>query len=396
MMVRSVVVLPAPLRPTRQTSSRAPTSSVDLAQDLARLDGRRRALDAEHARGACVARVGGGAARPAVSGARPMTVATTCSSPPDTVGRAVGEHPALVQGHDAVRVGEHDVHVVLDLDDGLDAGLPRRRHQRLHDGGLVAGAHAAGRLVEQDDLGAQGEGAGHVEQLLVALRERARGHAQGRREAEEVGDGGDPRPNLGVAGQRGPQRRPRPSRDTTATASVSATVNAGEDVDELEAARHAEGGQADGADAGDVPPLEAHGAGARAQQPGQDVDEGGLAGPVGTDDRDELARRATAQTARRRGRRSRRRSLRTATASRSGPDLIRALPARPSIRPMRPWGKKMTTTARMAPKTKRQYSVSDITWSLRKMKTKAPRSGPKKLAKPPRSSMKTRLPECVQ
>src|SRR5262249_50770784 len=64
--------------------------------------------------------------------------------------------------------------------------------------------------------------------------------------------------------------------------------------------------------------------------------------------------------------------------------------------PISPWGKNITTAARIAPNTKRQYWVTDITWSWRTMKTKAPTTGPKKFPKPPSSSMKTRLPEWVQ
>ncbi len=37
-----------------------------------------------------------------------------------------------------------------------------------------------------------------------------------------------------------------------------------------------------------------------------------------------------------------------------------------------------------------------MTVSCRKMKTKAPRSGPKNDEKPPSSTMKTMFPECVQ
>src|SRR5206468_1110324 len=81
--------------------------------------------------------------------------------------------PALVERDDAVRIAEDDVHVVLDLDDGAQADALGRSHEDLHDGVLVRRADAAGRLVEQDDLGAQREGRGDVEELLVALGQRA-------------------------------------------------------------------------------------------------------------------------------------------------------------------------------------------------------------------------------
>ena len=63
---------------------------------------------------------------------------------------------------------------------------------------------------------------------------------------------------------------------------------------------------------------------------------------------------------------------------------------------MSPPGAKITMIARIAPKTSRQYGTTDITVSCRKMNTKAPSTGPKKLAKPPSSAMNTRLPEWVQ
>src|SRR5262249_39291522 len=43
-----------------------------------------------------------------------------------------------------------------------------------------------------------------------------------------------------------------------------------------------------------------------------------------------------------------------------------------------------------------QYGKTDMTVSWRKMKTNAPRSGPKNEANPPSSTMKTMLPEWVQ
>ena len=57
---------------------------------------------------------------------------------------------------------------------------------------------------------------------------------------------------------------------------------------QLETARHAEAGELDGPETGDVLPFECHRALARPQQPGQQVDEGGLAGAIRPDDGDEL------------------------------------------------------------------------------------------------------------
>jgi len=78
----------------------------------------------------------------------------------------IRQHLALVQGNDAVRIAEHDVHVVLDLDDGAKADPLGRAHEDLHHRVLVRRAHSARGLVEEDDLGAQREGRGDVEELL--------------------------------------------------------------------------------------------------------------------------------------------------------------------------------------------------------------------------------------
>src|SRR5947207_63674 len=139
MMVRRVVVLPAPFLPTRQTTSRGPTSS-----DTAR--------------------------RMWLAWMNTSIASTVSTAPPSprrrapaddriddaSIGlergrRAVGEHAALVERDDPVGVGEDDVHVVFDLDDGADADPLRGRDERLHDRRLVCRAHARRRLVQQDD-----------------------------------------------------------------------------------------------------------------------------------------------------------------------------------------------------------------------------------------------------
>src|SRR5574339_928572 len=104
MMVRRVVDLPAPLRPTRHTTSPSPTSSETRRRMW--LDWMKTSI---------------------VSTLSTVACRSSCASPdhhvdhprvgPDGVGGGVGEHPALVERDDPVGVAEHDVHVVLDLDD---------------------------------------------------------------------------------------------------------------------------------------------------------------------------------------------------------------------------------------------------------------------------------------
>src|SRR5256885_4721580 len=59
--------------------------------------------------------------------------------------RAVGEHAALVERDDPVGVGEHDIHIMLDLNDRADADPLRGRDEGLHDRRLVRRAHAGDR-----------------------------------------------------------------------------------------------------------------------------------------------------------------------------------------------------------------------------------------------------------
>ena len=158
-----------------------------------------------------------------------------------------------------------------------------------------------------------------------------------------------------------------------------------EDLHELEGARHAALGERHRADAGDVLALEEDLALGRHQQAGEQVDQRGLAGAVGPHDRDELALARPPPTRRRA--RGRRRSAWTRPGSRRAGVMLASSRRRPGprtpgcdgsrqlhgprhfaggdekeaptspARPASPRGKKMTTTARMAPSTKRQYCV---------------------------------------
>src|SRR6266404_7104991 len=130
MMLSIVVVFPAPLRPTRQTDSFSPTFS-------------------ESCRRIC---------------ARPRYVLTACSSSmggpedgvlhrlvvPDLLRRAAGQDRSLVHDDDALRIFEDDVHVVLDHDRG-DLLRAHDGGDDVHDRRLLPRAHAAGRLVEEEE-----------------------------------------------------------------------------------------------------------------------------------------------------------------------------------------------------------------------------------------------------
>src|SRR4051794_9130554 len=108
MMARSVVVLPAPLRPIRQTSSPAPTAS-----EMAR---RMRLFWMSTTTSLSASMLGNPrqlAGHLADDRGDERRVAE------ERVGRTVGEHLAGLQRHDAARVFRDQVHVVLDQDDRL-------------------------------------------------------------------------------------------------------------------------------------------------------------------------------------------------------------------------------------------------------------------------------------
>src|SRR2546428_3780545 len=212
-------------------------------------------------------------------------------------------------------------------------------------------------------------------------------------EAEERGDLERVGLHLPVAPQRGeePRATAQPRDDGGLECLEHAQLR--KDLHELEAPRHAEAREGDGADPADVLALEAHGAAARRQYARQHVDQRGLARAVWPDDRHELALADGEAHA-----------VEGHVSAGELADVLRpqdsareaSIDRRRAKSPMRPVGAKITMKASRAPKTSRQYGKADMTVSWRKMKTKAPRSGPKKDEKPPSNTMKTTLPECVQ
>src|SRR5229473_1767937 len=330
MMARRVVDLPAPLRPTRQTTSRSFTSSET-----------RRRMWLDWMKTSMASTLSTGASRSSRTAADHHVYDPRVGA--DRGGGRVGQHPTLVEGDDPVRVAEHDVHVVLDLDDGLEADSPGRADQDLHDRVLVCGAHPAGRLVEQDDLGPEGEGGGHVEELLVALGQGARGRVGAVGETEEVGHLERLPLHLPIAPEGGEEAaaatEPRHHRGLERLQHGEV----GEDLHELEAPGHAEPGEGDRADAPDVAALEPHVALARREDTGEQVDQGGLAGAVGTDDRDELAFADGKAD-----------PVEGDEGPVALPEIVRLEDHRRETRPMRPPGATITMNARIAPKISRQ------------------------------------------
>ena len=120
MMLRNVVVLPAPLRPTRQTSSPAATDRLmPLRMRLPSMSTFRFDKIQHHC------------AFLKVCGRVPTTAAIMAGSAKKASGGISASTSAFLQGDDAMRVPLDQVHVVLDLDDGRARRRFRRRDQEL-------------------------------------------------------------------------------------------------------------------------------------------------------------------------------------------------------------------------------------------------------------------------
>ena len=249
MMARKVVVLPAPLRPTRQTSWPAATSSeMARRMRLVSMSTTSRSIASSEliaraaAAGACRSprrsAPGRRRSRPARGRRAPCRLAARRCGVEYSATRSMSCSTSRIALTPARRAASTSVFMIAVL---------------------VAARDAAGRLVEQDHLGREREGAGDVEQLLLALREQAGLGIELGVEAEDRGDLAHPRPERRVAAQRAEQAAAlRCVCETTATAIVSRHGQRRKDVDQLERARHAALGELDRADAGDVLALEAH------------------------------------------------------------------------------------------------------------------------------------------
>src|SRR5437660_7891741 len=114
MMVRKVVVVPARLRPTRQTSSPAASSKATL---------RRISLFCISTLRFSTSSI---AVLPSNDGGHDVGAGT------NGCGASIRENSTVMNCNDSIGIAEHDVHVVLYLDDGLDSHLPRRLNEDTH------------------------------------------------------------------------------------------------------------------------------------------------------------------------------------------------------------------------------------------------------------------------
>src|SRR6266487_5006399 len=290
-------------------------------------------------------------------------------------------------------IGCDQVHVVLDQHDPLHAGALSRSDQRLHDAVLVGSGNAGSRFVEQDHLRVERKSRGNIEQLFLALRKRRGNCVEPVAEAEDFRYLAHAAAHLAVGGK--PREKPPtlllPRNDCGCDRLLDRQL--GKNLDELERARQAMIGKFDRPHTGNILAHEQDLPGARLEQPGEQIDQRGLAGAIGAHDRDpltlmhghvDLFKREEGAVG----------FADVARFKQQGHAVLPAIQRRRSAaNPAMPSGNAMTISARMAPSTKRQYSVSDCSWSCNKVKVSAPTIGPKKFENPPSTAMKTSWPD---
>ena len=156
--VFSVVLLPAPLRPSSATTSRSRTVIETIEQDMRVAVIGIDPLDLDHARRCC--RAAHGIRRPAEIGFLHARIVG------DFLRRALGQLAAFVQDGDAVGELEHGVHVVLDQNDG--AALAQIADELL-DALALGRAQAGERLVEQQHRRPRRQSKAELEPALLAI-----------------------------------------------------------------------------------------------------------------------------------------------------------------------------------------------------------------------------------
>ena len=158
------MVLPAPLRPIRVTTSPAPTLMRHALQDVGLAVVGVHVLDGEQAGRA---RIAGRPRRPRPSPPGPVRWRTT-SLARISSGVPSASTCALVQHGDAVGDPHHELHLVLDEHHGAPAASSRMSAHGLV--GLL-GAHARGGLVQEQQRGVGGQRDADLQMPFLAVRE---------------------------------------------------------------------------------------------------------------------------------------------------------------------------------------------------------------------------------
>src|SRR3990172_1458698 len=277
MMVRSVVVLPAPLRPRSIVSpARGTSKSTPCRMWYWPI---------------CVLTP---ASESSASAMRRLLRDAKVSLLHDRRGDhrlrfAVGDQLALVQHDDAVGERAHHVHLVLDQQDRLVALRLHLVDQVEHHRNLVH-AHSGGRFVEHEYIGFEREQNRHLELSLIAVRQRGGHRVALFRERDAVQEVFRLLDQLGVAAPHGKQVLADAGARLNRKADIFEHGEARKQVGELERAANAALGSLRRAQLADVVAEERHAPAGRPQLAGNEVEVGGLAGAVRTHDRGERPR----------------------------------------------------------------------------------------------------------
>src|SRR6185295_10456265 len=210
-------------------------------------------------------------------------------------GRALGDLPAEVEHGHAVGDVHHDPHVVLDHHHRQALHLLDVEDEPHHVLGLFR-VHPGGGLVEQEERGVEGERPGQLYPFLQTVRQGADDLVPDILQLEQVDDLPlDDLPVPALLAGRPAIVEPRGEHaravvDVPADLDVVEHAHALEQRDVLEGAGDAEVGALVRLERGDVPVLEANAPVAGRVDATDAVEDTGLAGPVGTDDREEIVR----------------------------------------------------------------------------------------------------------
>jgi hypothetical protein len=203
-------------------------------------------------------------------------------------GLAVRNQPAVVQHDDAIGERAHDIHLVLDQENGAVACAFDRLNE-IEDNRDLVDAHAGRRLVEHEDFRPQCQHDCDFELALVAVRERACGGVRLRRQIHLPQQVVGLRDQIAVlvpqAQEVEADARPALHRDPH----VLVHAEIGKQIGQLEGAADAAAPARRDGLASDVLVVPQHLPGGRLQLAGHEVKVGGLAGAVGADDGGERA-----------------------------------------------------------------------------------------------------------
>src|SRR5690606_7120845 len=304
------------------------------------------------------------------------------------LGRAVGEHLAVVHAHRTPAQLHHHRHVVAHEDEGLSVRVAlanEGRHDLLH-----RGMHRGKGFVEQRDARRHHEAGAELQELFLAARELP---------AVEVHHVGE----LEFFQQlHGPLAGPVlvEAECHAADHQVVEGAHPVEDPGHLEHAQHAQAGELGGIEPQDASAVEPDLAGVGAQVARQHIEQRGLAGAVRTDQADQLAFRhvhadaverleaaeALADVANLEQRHHA--PFAAAVASRRRTNAARARPQRPSRKKR---AKMMTSSAKtiiwMLPTSR---SSSEATYT-----SPAPMGGPTRVPMPPITTIAITMPVCA-